>query len=698
MNRRAEERSVSQSSSSVALAFASRTLKGQLADVSTHGARISFELEDYVSAYELLDGALDARTPIRLQVDGEPQPREALLVWHALSFKGGFAVGVQFVTPGILQGDGLRGIPAPVPFADFYRRPAPKGELAKALNDFFHHISGPDFSLESALQLLCDRARDLAGAEGTSFWAVENGQFVLRAQAGVVGLDIGSSLPQNGGRLAGIEEFRLLSKTQVPGSSFVFDREHQPFELRSLMVIPVFGREVDFGLLVFGHSQNSLAFGEQQHAVAELFASQAALFLEKAQMVRNLQQWSSFLESMRRITLAFHQRLDLDYVLNVICVESRALFQVDLATIFLLEDESYVQHAAAGMKLTRQWVDASLSEVQSINPEEGFFINDVEEHPISGQKFVRQWSQRKLARSVMVIPIGEPDRMLGVLLLGDLGNPGRFTSQDLEKGKLIGQQAGQALTNARLYEQIVESKRILSRQDRFRILGELAAVITHDVKNLLVPLRTAVELLPCKYDDAEFREWYARTVPREVERMCELVNQLGRFRRARGGVPTPVDPIELARQLVELVKPNATSRKIVIELEEEAVPRIRVVTEDLRQVLLNLILNAVEAIGENGVVRVGVQHSEDQRSTFFRVSDTGPGISQDHLEKIFDPLYTTKENGSGLGLAVSRDLVKAWGGKLEARSTPGEGATFTVVVPDQESPVAYPEEIAAACG
>lgn len=685
MDRRAEERKVPDSPSTVELTFRSRRLKGRLADASTHGARISFELEDYASAYDLLDEALDARKPICLQIDGEPQPRVAILAWHALSFKGGFAVGVQFVGTGPSQLDERSGIPAPVPFTEFYPQPSPKSGLAGALNDFFHHISSADFALESALQLLCDRVRELVGAEGVTFWAVEKGQLVLGAQSGVLQLDFGSRLPQAGQRVAGIEEGRSL----VTSQSSV---------LQSVMVIPVFGQEVDFGLLVLGHSRNPLAFGEEQHAVAELFASQAALFLEKVQMVGKLLQWSSFLESMLRIGLACHQRLDLDYVLNVICVESRALFQVDLASIFLLEGETYVQRAAAGMKLSRQWVDASLPEVQRMNPGEGFFINDVEENPVSRQEFVQQWGEGKLAKSVMVIPIGEPGQVLGALLVGDLGNPGRFTSQDLEKGKLFGQQAGQALANARLFKQVVESKRILCQQDRFRILGELATVLTHEIKNLLVPLRTAVELLPRQYDDAEFREWYERTVPREVERMCDLVSQLGRFRRVKAQPSTPLDPLQVAKQLVELMRLEARSRKIAIEFEGEAVPAIRVVTEELRQVLLNLILNAIEAIGENGVVRVGVRHSEAQGSTLFWVSDTGSGIPPDDLEKIFDPLYTTKENGSGLGLAVSRDLVKAWGGRLEVQSAPGVGAAFTVILPDQKPLQAPTDEAAAACG
>ncbi|MGH7857629.1 MAG: two-component system sensor histidine kinase NtrB, partial [Candidatus Binatia bacterium] len=240
----------------------------------------------------------------------------------------------------------------------------------------------------------------------------------------------------------------------------------------------------------------------------------------------------------------------------------------------------------------------------------------------------------------------------------------------------------QALVNARLYERVAQSRRIIHQQDRFRILGELAGVVSHEIKNALVPLRTLVELLPQRYDDADFREWYAKTVAQEVERMHSLVTQLSRFRSVGRGTPEPTEPAALVKSVADLVNPEARSRQITLQVEAESLPPIEIVSNELRQVLLNLILNAIQAVEEKGTVRIGVCRPPDGNGTMFWVSDDGPGIPAERLERIFDPLFTTKENGSGLGLAIARDLVQGNGGTIAVESGPGKGATFTVLLSD----------------
>jgi signal transduction histidine kinase len=398
---------------------------------------------------------------------------------------------------------------------------------------------------------------------------------------------------------------------------------------------------------------------------------------------------------MNRIALAFHRRLDTGRVLEVICKETRELFHVDIATIFLREDGGYVQHAACGMEVGRSRIErseAALPESELVDQGEAFFINDFEDHPISRMEIVRRYMGRRPARSMMVIPILDNDRVLGTLTLADRRDPKRFTARDIDKGKLLGQQAAQAIVNARLYERVDQSKRIIRQQDRFRILGELAGVVAHEIKNALVPLRTLVDLLPRRYDDADFREWYAKTVCQEVERMHGLVLQLSRFRGAENRVVESNDSVALLSSVVELIRPEAMGRQIEIDLEAESnLPNIDVVANEIRQVLLNLILNAVQAVDEKGTVRVGVRRGDDGSGILFWVSDTGPGIAPENVEKIFDPLYTSKKDGSGLGLAVARDLVQAHGGTIRVESQPGKGATFVVLFPGvagrAESPI-----------
>ena len=169
--------------------------------------------------------------------------------------------------------------------------------------------------------------------------------------------------------------------------------------------------------------------------------------------------------------------------------------------------------------------------------------------------------------------------------------------------------------------------------------------------------------------------------------MHSLVTQLSRFRSAEDRVVEETDPAVLLGGVVDLLKPEALGRQIQLQIDAESgLPMIAVVANEIRQVLLNLILNAIQAVEEKGVIRVGVRRADEGEGILLWVSDTGPGISPDNLEKVFDPLYTSKSNGSGLGLAVARDLVHGHGGTINVDSTPGEGATFVVLLPKGGEP------------
>jgi polar amino acid transport system substrate-binding protein len=278
----------------------------------------------------------------------------------------------------------------------------------------------------------------------------------------------------------------------------------------------------------------------------------------------------------------------------------------------------------------------------------------------------------------MAIRIWGEDSVIGTLTLVDLNDPERFGERDLERGKLLARHAAQALINARLYERVVQSKQLIAQRDRLHILGELAGVVTHEVRNALVPLRTLVDLLPERYQDPEFRGWFADNIPREVRRMYELLNQLSRFRRAEERVVTSIDPAVLVASVVDLAKLEAAARGARLEVERQPLPPMPMVENQVRQILMNLILNAIQAVGAGGLVRVSTRRSEDGEQVLFTVRDDGPGMSPDQLERIFDPMFTTKPEGSGLGLSIARELAAGNGGTIDVESSPGKGATFTL--------------------
>lgn len=670
----------------VRLVFSDAVLAGAVDDVSRTGVRVAIAAESHDHAPGVLAGCLAAGGRLSLAIEGEKR-REAELVWHGRSV-GRHVVGLTFAeaTGGFFASGRVRR-KRPDLLRVRQRRRLPSG-LAGSLRDLFLSIDREESSLEAVMRLLCERARALVDAEGVSFWALEDGRLFARADAGRWRVDLGSELPIGGD--APIPDFGVLKKAAQSGqqlfandamrSRFADHPGVERFGLKAVMIVPVFGPEVDFGLLVFGHSKNRYAFGERQQRDAEIFANQAALFLEKAEMVKRLRQESNLREALHRISLVFHQRLELDQVLEVICRESQALFGVDSVSVYLRESQGFVQRATAGSPLTGRTIVLDEIRTAGLGGEQDYFLNGVRALPETQREFLQRCSQG-CVESVMVSWIRDRDELVGALVLGDWRDSARFTARDLETGRVLGEQAARAIANARLYEREVQSKRVLRQQDRFHILGEMAGVVAHQIKNALVPLRTLVDILPERYNDADFREWYETIVRREVDRMQALVEQLSRFRRRDEPHAEPIEPSALVRSVVDLLRPEAVSRRIAIEIEqEEALPPIVVVVHEIRHVLVSLVLNALQAVEQHGFVRVGARRDETGAVRLW-VSDSGPGIPPDRLERIFDPLYTTKENGSGLGLAVARDLVGAHGGSLVVESTVGAGATFTVVLP-----------------
>jgi signal transduction histidine kinase len=673
--------------------IASTVLRGRVVDHSAGGARIELDGGASAALERALEDVLAAPGAVRLEAWNGHAATQASLVWHGLSEDSVPLIGVEFADPLSPEATGGRHASQPAAVTSVRHRASADAVLADALNAMSQHLWSEGFSLESALAMICEQARELVSAEGASFWRLEGQAVVASAFAGRRWAKEGArlTLRADAGLLG---EFAVLKRRIQAGEQlFTNDlpssmRAHHPWVerlgMRSAMIVPVFGRELDFGLLAFGDSRNPYAFSERSQRVAAGFAHQAALLLENGRMMQGIRDWSEYFRAMNRITLALHECLDVDRVLNVICEEGRKLFRVDIAVVFLRSGDEFVQRAAAGTTLRDQRVagsDVAIPEAQLTEQGRGFFINGIEDHLLSRQPIFRQSVGRRPPRSLMVVPIMDKASLLGSLSLIDCTNPNRFSADDLEKSAQLGEQAALALANAQLYEQLAKSKEILRRQDRFHILGGLAGTVSHELKNALVPLRTVVDLLPERYEDEHFRRWYIETVSTELDRMFRLVNQLNHFRRAERRIPGAVAPLELLRSLAELVRPEAVAHRVTVDVVGEEQEPIRAIAGELRQVFLNLILNAIEAMPDGGALRLSVLPATDRDGVAFSVSDTGEGIPPDRIESVFDPLYTTREHGSGLGLAVARDLVRAHDGGISVASAAGRGTTFTVFLP-----------------
>ncbi|MBK8170910.1 MAG: HAMP domain-containing protein [Sandaracinaceae bacterium] len=228
-------------------------------------------------------------------------------------------------------------------------------------------------------------------------------------------------------------------------------------------------------------------------------------------------------------------------------------------------------------------------------------------------------------------------------------------------------------------EQVVRSEKLAS-------VGRLAAGIAHEIGNPLAAILGLVDLMrQGGLDSAEEKEFLSR-IHGETERIHRIIRDLLDF--ARHGQRDAKDDASVANvravvdDAVSLVAPQKDLRAIVIEREIADVPDVRGSSDRLTQVVLNLLLNAADAMQGAGVIRISVEHDATAETVRLIVSDTGPGIAKDILPRLFEPFVTSKPagEGTGLGLAVCHTLVEEMGGTLRAENAPDGGARFTVAL------------------
>ena len=286
-------------------------------------------------------------------------------------------------------------------------------------------------------------------------------------------------------------------------------------------------------------------------------------------------------------------------------------------------------------------------------------------------------------KSEVCIPLIARDTLIGIINLGHKSSGDMYSHEDLDLLAQFSAQASIALENSRLYQEMQQTHMLMRRTDRLASLGSLTANLAHEIRNPMVTIKTFLDLFPQRYRDKEFRGDFLKLTSSELDRLNTLVTQLLSFARPAQPNVEKGDINQVLEDVINLVTVEANKRDIAIDANLQETRQVLLDADQMKQVFLNIFLNAFEAIKKRGRISVMSRDIQKNGNAYVQVeiTDNGKGIPEKILEHIFDPFFTTKQKGGGLGLSISHQIVEEHKGTIEVETRAKKGTTFLINIP-----------------
>ncbi len=478
----------------------------------------------------------------------------------------------------------------------------------------------------------------------------------------------------------------------------IADVEHDPLFLRqsrkpdyrSLMVAPVQSGTRRLGTISV-QSDQANAYSPDQSTLLSTLGTQAAMAIENARIFERMQQGYKEVNALYRITKGLTVSLDTEKLMKDVVDLLQENFGYYHAQIYIMDalTDDLVLHQASGeigkQMLRDGWRLQAGSGIIGHAAEIGtpFFTNNVEEVIF----YVRN-PYLPDAHAELAIPIIVNGHVLGVLDVQQTP-PAHLTEHDLQLVSAVAEQLAVALQKANLYSDLQTSlqqekaiRSQLVQSERLALVGRLLASVSHELNNPLQAIQNALYLLKEEKGISEQGRQDLQIVLSEADRMAAMIERLRTSYR-----PTHKEDFKAVQinHIIEdvhaLIATHLRHHKIAFEFHlDPTLPEVSGLPEQLHQVLLNLLMNSVEAMPEGGRLSVSTD-CLDEREIRVLIEDTGPGIDPEILPHVFDAFITNKESGTGLGLTITYDIIRSHNGRIIAENSPNQGAIFTFWLP-----------------
>ena len=326
--------------------------------------------------------------------------------------------------------------------------------------------------------------------------------------------------------------------------------------------------------------------------------------------------------------------------------------------------------------------------------EEPVYVPDIQAEAAAGPSYPGTGVDQ-VSRTVLCVPLKAKGKLIGVLT-AESNRPDAFDEAARRLFSILADYSALALENARLYEEtarlyeIEREQRKLMEQSRLQwmqseklaAMGRLAASLAHEINNPLQALRSGLSLLMGRPLSEEKRRQYLEIAHREVERLITIVEQILNFSRPSAEQRERTDINALLKETLALAGKQLQHARVTVRHQlAPKLPPVEVVAGQIKQVFLNIILNALDAMPDGGELTVATGWDRDRRAVWIAFTDNGVGIPAEDISHIFEPFFTRKPGGTGLGLTISYSIIERHGGRIEVESQIGRGSTFTVFLP-----------------
>ena len=551
-------------------------------------------------------------------------------------------------------------------------------------------------SLERVLQKIAEVARDVLRARYAALGVIDErgtglSQFLtagideagkaaigpLPTGQGVLGLLISERRP--------IRIRRLAAHPRSAG----FPANHPPME--SFLGVPIMVRDKAYGNLYVTEKQGGGEFSETDEQVALMLASQAGIGIENALTFRALSEaqdelarrermateLNAQMQALMQASLALTTEPSLERVLQKIAEVARDVLRARYAALGVIDERGtgLSQFLTAGIDEAGKAAIGPLPTGQGVL---GLLIS--ERRPIRIRRLAAHPrsagfpANHPPMESFLGVPIMVRDKAYGNLYVTEKQGGGEFSETDEQVALMLASQAAIAIEHAQAFRALAETQEELLRKEKLAMLGQLAGGVGHELRNPLGVMKNSVYYLEMILPEEARARKHLGILDREVGTANRIVSDLLEFARMKSASRSLIDLKVVVSDLLERL-PVPETVAVAWEMPD-GLSRVSADRLHVEQILTNLITNAVQAMPDGGLLTIAGR--EEPTGVVLSVTDTGIAIRPEDLPKIFQPLFTTKAKGIGLGLAVARDLAEANRAVITVESTQGVGSRFAV--------------------